>query len=325
MKIKISEIKIGKGRRPIDLEYVKELAGSIKDVGLLNAISLTEDKTLIAGQHRIEAHKLLGLTEIDYTISNLTGKKARLAEIDENLIRNEVAFYDRGDLLLERKAIYESLHPETKKGGDRGNQHTGGKTTECRSATFTNDTANKTGVSKRTIEREMELAKKLTPEAKEAIRKLDKDEEKDVTKKDAFKLASASPERQKIAAEFIEKGEAKDIDEALEDAFIYDNSKTRRRIAEYKKTGVKPKDWIDGSDDEILAKSYEKDARLAAGKQGNDKKAKSTINADKDPVIETTLGCLKLMIKTRGKDYMIAVCKSLKTELSKLISWAEKQ
>lgn len=27
----------------------------------------------------------------------------------------------------ERKAIYERLHPEAKHGGDRGNQHTGGK------------------------------------------------------------------------------------------------------------------------------------------------------------------------------------------------------
>jgi len=106
---------------------------------------------------------------------------------------------------------------------------------------------------------------------------------------------------------------------------ISDNSKSEMRVSEFIKTGIKPKGWKDGIDDELLENYESAKERLSGSKDRNDKKAQSTINADKDPVIETTLNILKLMIKTRGKDYMIAVCKALKTELSKLISWAEKQ
>ncbi|HZR61344.1 MAG TPA: hypothetical protein VFA80_10390 [Xanthobacteraceae bacterium] len=54
------------------------------------------------------------------------------------------------DPIARRKEIYESLHPETKNGGDRGNQHTGGKAVRQNGDLpdrFTKDAAAKIGMS----------------------------------------------------------------------------------------------------------------------------------------------------------------------------------
>ena len=39
-----------------------------------------------------------------------------MAEIDENLIRNDLSVLERAEHLGKRKEYYESLHPETKQG-----------------------------------------------------------------------------------------------------------------------------------------------------------------------------------------------------------------
>ena len=50
------------GRRNTQQRNVEELARSIAAVGLMNPITVTQDNTLIAGLHRLEAVKLLGWT-----------------------------------------------------------------------------------------------------------------------------------------------------------------------------------------------------------------------------------------------------------------------
>ena len=87
MQIKISEIKINPGRRDTQQRNVEELARSIAAVGLMNPITVTQDNTLIAGLHRLEAVKLLGWTGIECTVSDADGLQAELAEIDENFVR----------------------------------------------------------------------------------------------------------------------------------------------------------------------------------------------------------------------------------------------
>lgn len=197
MRIHVNEIKINPGRRTAAPERVAELAKSISEVGLLNPITLDRTNTLIAGLHRLEAAKLLGWTEVDYTVSSLEGLRAELAEIDENFVRTDLSAIEYGDLLLRRKEIYEALHPETKNGGDRKSEKI--RTSKCRSdfeRSFVQDTAEKLGVGKRTVERQIQTAKNLTPEAKSIIR----DSGAKMTKKDAMKLSRLKPEQQKDAA-----------------------------------------------------------------------------------------------------------------------------
>ena len=99
---------------------VEELARSIAAVGLMNPITVTQDNTLIAGLHHLEAVKLLGWTEIECTVSDADGLQAELAGMDENFVRAGLSHRELGDLLLRRKELYEAIHPETQQGQRNG-------------------------------------------------------------------------------------------------------------------------------------------------------------------------------------------------------------
>lgn len=213
MLVPISEITINPGRREAAPGDVKELADSIAEVGLINPIMVDQSHTLIAGLHRLEAMKLLGRTEIECTVSDLDGLQVELAEIDENFVRKDLSDDEFRELLLRRKEIYESLHPEAKAtydgGAFRGNQHQNvvGENFSATTKSFVQDTADKLGVSPRTVELQIQTAKNLTPEAKEIIKGAK------VTKSDALKLSRLAPERQTEAASRLVAGDIRSIDE----------------------------------------------------------------------------------------------------------------
>lgn len=213
MLVPISEITVNPGRREAAPGDVKELADSILEVGLINPIMVDQARTLIAGLHRLEAMKLLGRTEIECTISDLDGLQVALAEIDENFVRKDLSDDEFRELLLRRKEIYEGLHPETKAGIAQAvgmNRAVGNNVTDKMSATsksFVDDTADKLGVDPRTVRRELQTAKNLTPEAKEIIKGAK------VTKSDALKLSRLAPEQQTEAASRLVSGDIHSVDE----------------------------------------------------------------------------------------------------------------
>lgn len=199
MKIHIFQIKVSEGRRETSQEAIHELADSISKVGLLNPITVDKDYTLIAGLHRLEAAKLLGWEEIECNISDLEGLMVELAEIDENFVRKGLSDIERGDLLLRRKEIYEVLHPETiarNLPGHTSNYKPSSRKMRPEDLPFTQDTAKKLGVSKCTVERQIQTAKNLTPEAKKIIREADIK----ITKQNMLKLSRLSPKQQAEAA-----------------------------------------------------------------------------------------------------------------------------
>ena len=167
-RIPIDRIEVGTHRRA--LKDLKALASSIEDVGLLNPITVRKDGNgsyrLVAGYHRLEACKAIGWLEIDATIVDLTDNQAALAEIDENLIRNELTKLERGELLSERKAIYEDIHPDAPKGhgGDRKSSDT------VSLDSFTSDTAAKTGETQRSIQRLVQIARDIPQDVRDVLR-----------------------------------------------------------------------------------------------------------------------------------------------------------
>ena len=165
-------------------------------MGLMNPITVTQDNTLIAGLHRLEAVKLLGWTEIECTVSDADGLQAELAEIDENFVRAGLSHRELGDLLLRRKELYEAIHPETRQGQRNGQTVKNDNLTVLGAKPFSEDTADKLGVSKRTVERLVQTAANLTPEAKKTIR----DAGDKITKGAALKISRLPPDQQAEAA-----------------------------------------------------------------------------------------------------------------------------
>ncbi|BAB77047.1 ParB N-terminal domain-containing protein [Anabaena sp. FACHB-709] len=167
--VPIDQIKIGRNRRPVKGEKVDELKDSIKTNGLLNPITVDQRLTLIAGLHRLTACKLLGLEAIECNIVNYDdADQARLAEIDENLIRNELEPLERSELWLERDQILARMGLRAKVGD---NQHTfKGSEMISPPPKRTIELAKEAGYSERTFQHGKQIAKSIHPEVKQLIK-----------------------------------------------------------------------------------------------------------------------------------------------------------
>jgi ParB family chromosome partitioning protein len=99
--LRTDEIKVGQRHRK-NMGDIEGLARSIADVGLLHPIVIRPDGTLIAGERRLAAYKLLRRTEIPVTIVDL-----------DDIVRGELAENaDRKDFLpSEIEAIRRALEP----------------------------------------------------------------------------------------------------------------------------------------------------------------------------------------------------------------------
>jgi len=112
----------------------------------------------------------LGWKEVPAFVLDMNDVDRGLWEIDENLIRAELTELERAEHIKQRKVLYLLKHPETKHGGDHGNQHTGGKKRERQVANvgdlvtpvcFVKDTAVKTGMSEREVQRAVRRAEAI--------------------------------------------------------------------------------------------------------------------------------------------------------------------
>jgi ParB family chromosome partitioning protein len=168
-EVSVTQIRIGSNRRPVNAHKVNELKESIKTNGLLNPITVDQNLNLIAGLHRLTAFKLLGLEAIECHIVNYQdADQARLAEIDENLIRNELEPLERSELWLERDQILERMGLRAKAGD---NQHTlKGGATISPPPKRTIELAKEVGYSERTFQHGKQIAKSIHPDVKQMIK-----------------------------------------------------------------------------------------------------------------------------------------------------------
>ena len=93
MDIEIELIKIDERKRPVSMQRAAELAHSISEIGLLNPVTVRQNNGfyhLVAGAHRLEACKILQWKTIPASLFEGDDLDAELAEIDENLRRNEL-------------------------------------------------------------------------------------------------------------------------------------------------------------------------------------------------------------------------------------------
>jgi ParB family transcriptional regulator, chromosome partitioning protein len=167
--VSIDNIKYGSNRRPVNDEKVKELKDSIQANGLLNPITVDSKLNLIAGLHRLTACKQLGLETIDCNVVDYDDDdQSRLAEIDENFIRNELDILERAELLLERERILDRLGLRAKPGD---NQYTyKGRETVSQVPKTTTDLAREIGYSERSLQHDKQIARDIHSYVKEQIK-----------------------------------------------------------------------------------------------------------------------------------------------------------
>ena len=124
VELPLASIEAGTDRaRELDPAWVEGLAGSIREQGLMQPIVVRQQGdgyVLIAGLHRVGAYRLLERETIPAVLSDAASNdEAKLAEVMENLARNELIALDRCHHLFQLKQVWERLYPETKNGGDR--------------------------------------------------------------------------------------------------------------------------------------------------------------------------------------------------------------
>jgi len=107
--IPISEIKVGPRFRK-NLGNIKALADSIKKVGLLHAIVVSQSNELIAGLRRLRACELLGWREIPVRMVNLTNPQD--AEVEENFERKN---FTASEIVAIKRALEPPLKAAAKK------------------------------------------------------------------------------------------------------------------------------------------------------------------------------------------------------------------
>lgn len=126
VEIPIADIEIGRSRFRKDLGSLDELVDSIREVGLLQPIGITNQKELVFGQRRIEAFKRLGRATIPARIVSVTS--IAKGEHDENELRKEFT-------ASERVAILQAI----------GRKPEGGQSADCQDLVSRDDAAKQAG------------------------------------------------------------------------------------------------------------------------------------------------------------------------------------
>lgn len=161
-RIKISELK----PHPKNSYYFDDMVDdvwddflqSVRTSGVTNAITITQDKTIISGHQRVRACNVLGIEEISYKMIEYTDEQKEIKDLIESNLKQRVAGNSNpvklGRCFTFLKDYYGIAH-----GGDHGNQYTGGKSTNGSFAITQKELAEQYGYSIGVIKRAESLTK----------------------------------------------------------------------------------------------------------------------------------------------------------------------
>lgn len=108
-RISLSSIRVGDRIRS-NLGDLTGLKNSIKKVGLLNPICVDADFNLIHGRRRLEVCRQLGWEEVECTILPLDSFESKLAELHENMEREDLIWQDEVRAKAEIDRMYREIH-----------------------------------------------------------------------------------------------------------------------------------------------------------------------------------------------------------------------
>lgn len=208
--------------RKREVKHVDDLVRSIDILGLLNPITVVMQRqniggldshdapVLVAGLRRLEACKQLDWDEIPVNVIEIYDLDIELAEIDENLVREDLTVLERAEQLERRKWIWEQKYPETKAGVAGGKARQGTATAD---SAFAENTAKSTGSGVRTIQEDVAIADGIPADLREQLKGTDQADSKEDLK--ALARRKNDPAVQRKAVKAVISGEVTNLRKAL--------------------------------------------------------------------------------------------------------------
>lgn len=196
-RIKISELK----PHPKNSYYFDDMVDdvwddflqSVRTSGITNAITITQDKTIISGHQRVRACKVLGMEEISYKMIEYTDEQKEIKDLIESNLKQRVAG-NSNPVKLGRCFTFLKDYYGIVNGGNRGNQYTGGRSAIGTSGITQEELAEQYGYSVDVIKRAESLTK-LPQEIQDLV------QEGNISPSTASRLiARLSPEEQEQLA-----------------------------------------------------------------------------------------------------------------------------
>jgi ParB/RepB/Spo0J family partition protein len=217
--VALDQIDFPANARPTHADKVRDLANSIRLLGLQSAPTVIERDgryKLVSGRHRVEALRVIGHDPIKVRVVDFDDVEARLWTISENLHRNELNALDRA------KQIAEWIRLTEEKGGQPEPVSSVATAIEVSSQVATKPqggrpesgvraAARDLGVGKDEAHRAVKIAG-ITPEAEEAAREAGLDRNQSAL----LKVASYANEDQVDAVADIAKARAEKAQAAAE-------------------------------------------------------------------------------------------------------------
>lgn len=205
--------------RHFDENKVVQLAESIRLIGLRHAITISEDNVLIAGRHRLAAVKRLGKKTIKAEILPVSGILAELVSIDENLLHASLTFLEESEHLSRREEILDELgmrappHAPKKRDTQKRAQSSAPlNPDEEPKVKTTKDIASEAGMSERSAQVRLQVAKSIDKTARNKLRDTDTAD----NASELIRLAKVNnADDQNTVVDMVVKGECKTIKEAV--------------------------------------------------------------------------------------------------------------
>lgn len=114
-RVPVSAIKVDReGRQRRNLGDLRSLVASIRRTGVLQAIVVTEDLVLVAGERRLESCRAI---DPEYQIpirfvEELTPIEAQIMELEENLKRSELSWQNQTSSIGRIHELYKEIDPD---------------------------------------------------------------------------------------------------------------------------------------------------------------------------------------------------------------------
>ena len=195
-EVPVKNIRVRFRLRTPSESKIQEIAESISQVGLINAITLDSELNLIAGFHRLTAFKSLGKECIPSIIKDSTPEFGELMEVDENLKRNELNHIEIAEHIVRREELMEQLGLTYSQGDNRF-------TTQEEKLTI-EELAGGIGLSKRSYQQRKQISK-----INEEVRSLLVESEYAHSLMDLVKLSSEPDHIQRSVCDLLITGKCK--------------------------------------------------------------------------------------------------------------------